>query len=398
MRKFFILLILVVLFMPVGFGQTAEVDELQQQITANREKLDELQKRIGDYKNLIATKQAEANTLKRQLLVLDDKVAEYQLDIEANELQLATVGLEIDAISQDISDKDASIAKAKDKVAEIIRQLYITDQRSLIEILVLNRSLSVFFDQVNYLSELQGTLQSNINQLQTLKAGLEVKQQDLSNKKIELLDIQAELETNQSLVLATRDTKSALVTQTRQSESRYQDLLAQSVAEQTQADTDIKRLENDLRQKLAQRKNQPIDQFGDATLIWPVSPTRGITTYFYDPSYPFRRYFEHPGIDIRAGQGSPIKAAASGVVGRARDAGMGYSYILLIHADGFSTVYGHVSRIDVSDGDFVTKGQIIGAVGGTPGTRGAGSLTTGPHLHLEVRLNGLPVDPLLYLP
>src|SRR3989338_1869546 len=107
MKKVLILLILLTFLIPVSFGKTAEVDELQEKITVNKEKLDTLQKKIDDYKNLIATKQAEANTLKRQLLVLDDKVAQYQLDIEANQLQLATIGLEIDAISQDISDKDA---------------------------------------------------------------------------------------------------------------------------------------------------------------------------------------------------------------------------------------------------------------------------------------------------
>ena len=185
MRALIVSLIILSLLIPAASGRMAEVNELQDKIASNKARLDDLQKQIEDYKNLIATKQAEVNSLRRQLLVLDDKIAKYQLDIAANELQLATVGLEITSISEEIDAKDKNINNAKDKVAEIIRQLYISDQRSLVEILVLHKSLSVFFDQLNYLSELQGTLQSNINQLQTLKAELEVKQQDLSNKKIE---------------------------------------------------------------------------------------------------------------------------------------------------------------------------------------------------------------------
>jgi murein DD-endopeptidase MepM/ murein hydrolase activator NlpD len=71
---------------------------------------------------------------------------------------------------------------------------------------------------------------------------------------------------------------------------------------------------------------------------------------------------------------------------------------MIVHADGLSSVYGHVNQISVENEQFVTKGQVIGYSGGMPGTRGAGPLSTGPHLHLEIRLNGVPVDPLNYLP
>src|SRR6185436_7514323 len=134
MKKILILLTIALALLPGVVVRSAEVEQLNQQISANRERLDKLQKQIDDYKNLIATKQAEVNSLKRQLIVLDDKVAQFELDIEANSLKLETVGLEIDAISQEINTKDQSIEGAKGKVAEVLRQLYMSDQRSLIEI------------------------------------------------------------------------------------------------------------------------------------------------------------------------------------------------------------------------------------------------------------------------
>jgi murein DD-endopeptidase MepM/ murein hydrolase activator NlpD len=76
----------------------------------------------------------------------------------------------------------------------------------------------------------------------------------------------------------------------------------------------------------------------------------------------------------------------------------GYSYILIVHRDGYATLYGHLSSFLVATGDQVKKGQVIGLSGATPGTHGAGPMTTGPHLHFEVIKNGKHIDPLSVLP
>jgi len=132
-----------------------------------------------------------------------------------------------------------------------------------------------------------------------------------------------------------------------------------------------------------------------AEFIWPIS---GKVTYgFHDPDYPFRHLFEHTGIDIKASQGTKVKVAADGVVMSAVDAGYGYSYITIRHSSNLRTIYGHMSRIDVAVGDIVKQGDFIGRSGGEIGAPGSGPYTTGPHLHFEVRLNGIPVDPMDYL-
>ena len=132
------------------------------------------------------------------------------------------------------------------------------------------------------------------------------------------------------------------------------------------------------------------------TFIWPVHGA--ITAGFYEPSY--KRYFgvPHKAIDIRQSQGSPVRAAADGIVFHVQHGGAyGYSYVLVGHRNGYATLYGHLYDIYVSKGQKVKQGGTIGLSGATPGTRGAGPMTTGPHLHFEVIRDGVHMNPLSVL-
>ena len=133
------------------------------------------------------------------------------------------------------------------------------------------------------------------------------------------------------------------------------------------------------------------------TFRWPA--IGAVSAGFLDAAY--QRFFgvPHHGMDIKVGQGSPVFAAADGIVFLARDGGRtGFSYILIGHRDGYATLYGHLSQFAVSTGDEVYGGQMIGLSGGAPGTHGAGPMTTGSHLHFEMMRNGQHIDPKLVLP
>jgi murein DD-endopeptidase MepM/ murein hydrolase activator NlpD len=102
----------------------------------------------------------------------------------------------------------------------------------------------------------------------------------------------------------------------------------------------------------------------------------------------------HEGIDLWAPVGTQVLACRSGVVLRAtRNRGMG-KYIILRHRSGITTIYGHLSEIYVKQNDVVRQGKVIGAVGKTGN---ANFRDIQPHLHFEVRQEGLPQDPMTYL-
>jgi murein DD-endopeptidase MepM/ murein hydrolase activator NlpD len=131
----------------------------------------------------------------------------------------------------------------------------------------------------------------------------------------------------------------------------------------------------------------PIDTgpIGNGVFVWPTTETR-ISGYEYNPPI-------HWGIDIGGKIGNPIFALEAGVVVYAGENDWGYGILVIIdHGDGWQTLYGHLSALNVQCGDYITQGgQVIGYMGST-------GKSSGPHLHFEMSLNGNRANPHRYFP
>ena len=126
---------------------------------------------------------------------------------------------------------------------------------------------------------------------------------------------------------------------------------------------------------------------GNGWLLWPTASRRISGWTFHDPRNP-----PHSGLDIGLVTGNPIYAADNGVIAYAGWNDWGYGYLLVLdHGNGYHTYYGHLSAIWVVCGQSVSQGTAIGAGGST-------GRSSGPHLHFEVRYDGIPQDPAYYLP
>lgn len=406
-----LILVLMVSFATANFfiasayaqNQPAEdenLSRLNDEISDKRSEVSTLQKEIDAYKEQIAVKQKEARTLGNQIALLDNELAKINLDIEATELKIEQTKLEIQSLNIQIKNLEEKISNQKQKIAQYIRLIHKNDQVSYLEILLKNHAFSDFYDQLKYTEQINGNLKDTLDKLKGDKAGFEIQRSNLEEKVVEEDKLKDELQQKKDELDEKTSAHEILLVQAKLTERQYKNFQYQLQLEQQQINSDIVTLEQQIRQQLEQRETKErFRGFGPARLTWPVDPGRGISAYFHDPSYPFRNVFEHPAIDIRAYQGTKIVAAESGYVGRVVFRGnTSYAYVMIIHNDGLSTVYGHISAVYVNENEFVTKGQVIAASGGAPGSLGAGNLTTGPHLHFETRLNGIPVNPLEYLP
>lgn len=383
----------------LGATQTtgnAEIDALNQSIIQKKAELEEMNKQQEKYRQQIKQKQAERSTLENQLDIIKTHTAETELSLAQTKIDIETTNLEIQKVNLEIAEHDKKIGDQKGNLGSALKLLSQEDNKSQLEILLLNNYLTDYINQITYLENINDKISDNLSDLRFSKEQLKDSQEKLTANSEKLATLKAELESRHVTLASEQDTKNFLLDQTKNSEAEYQSLLAEAKQEQLSASADVSNLEKTLRDKINKLGKDGV-KLVNTGFIWPI-PSHTITAFFHDPSYPFRTIFEHPAIDIRSPQGTPIRAVASGYVGRAKDGGLGYSYIMLLHADNLSTVYGHVSKIYVKEDEYVSQGQIIGLSGAMPGTPGAGPLTTGPHLHLEVRLNGIPVDPLGYLP
>ncbi len=397
-----LLIILAILFSLATFSfalvktSSADViDDLRAAVEKKRKDLESINKKIESYKKKIEEQRAQASTLQGQIKAIDQDIREVELEIEKTQVELDTTGAQIEEVSTQIDIKEKEIAYQKEVLGEFIRLLNDYDQVSAIETLFQYNSFSEFVDQIRYVQTLQQKGQETLDKIQQIKIELENRQKILEDYKSDLDKLQSKQLSQERALSEQKQGKVKILEETKEKEKIYQNLLAAAKKEYFAAQSSIKSLEAKIRQEL---EKQGVDLGHVGAMSWPIDPSLGISCEFRCSGYPYEAIIgPHSGIDIRAPQGTPIKAPADGVIGKNHDGGMGYSYIILIHGDNLTSVFGHVSGFAVPEGQKVKRGQVVGYSGGTPGTAGAGYLTTGPHLHWEVRLNGNPVNPRNYL-
>lgn len=373
-----------------------EIAKLQDEIRAKKEETAKLEEKIDTVKKSIERKRVEALSLQNQMSILEERLEAVRLDVQSTRVELETVQLELKELQLEIDEKNKQIARHKNILSELIRTIQRESDRNYLELLLSNHSFSEFFSEVQYLEEVYQDVGAQARTLRLTKEELQTKEGKLTEKEQSLEKLEEALAIKQQEVGEQRTYKEKLLKETKDNETTFQGMLADLRRQAQIIENEIQSIERKIRAKLEGSDKLPAG--GDTVMSWPA-PSQYITAYFHDPDYPFRNIFEHAGIDIKAGQGTAIRATAPGYVARAKRCSESwcYSYVMIIHGDGLSTVYGHLSQVATSEDQFVARGDIIGYSGGIPGTAGAGPFVTGPHLHFETRLNGIPVNPLDYL-
>lgn len=370
-------------------GTTEE--EYREQISDLQDKQNQIQEEMKDYNNKIASIKDDKKKQQALANTIDEKISITEKAIEAGLEKITLISGYIDTKSDEIAAKEEDIEYTLQLFRDRVRAIYMTggysDTANSLIMLLSSRSISEFLTRSEYLERiakhdklLVAGLREELAALEEEKAALEAEKAVLEEEKAALEKEQTELEKQ---LKEAKNSIHDLSAMQKEYEANYQELSA--LQKQIQAELlDI--------YKNLQTSNEA---YVGGEMMWPVPGYSTISSYY---GWRFNNTDFHTGMDITGSgvHGAPVVAANTGTVVFTKNCPYnGYSYgygtyIIVDHGGGITTLYAHLSAINVSVGDIVVMGQQIGKVGNT-------GWSTGAHLHFEVRENGKHVNPLPYV-
>ncbi len=410
------------------------LERIKLEISSGESDLLSVNRQIEETEGQIDSTLEKIDTLQQQLDNLDRQIKASQKIIANVEAQIDLKESEIETMQYQIEQKKIEISFQKQMIAEYLKVIF-RDQAEFntlgkegadlntLKLLLSDETTSEKLRSIRYSEVLEEQGRTIFEKLGELIEEQETNQKILEIKKFTLIQFHQKLTEEKNDLEFKKKAKESLIEQTRGEEEIYRQLLARSKAQQEDVLLEIDTLRKNLiyvqdRIKELGDKFNPEDyasllnvgnnkklleyltyglEGAEFSPAWPVNPVRGITAYYHEASYARLFGMQHNAVDVRAAQETPVKVAAEGIVYKAVDNGFGYSYVMVAHAGGFMTLYGHISKILVNEGDMLSQGDIIGLSGGIPGSKGAGVYTTGAHLHFEIIKDGSYEDPLNYL-
>jgi murein DD-endopeptidase MepM/ murein hydrolase activator NlpD len=376
------------------------------------------QQLINDVRNKLGDSLANALRVQTSLSATLDQNTQAQ---DALSSQLDTTTADIAQLDSDISDQDqqisdtrSSIADSRAKLSALARALdrqpasvlqWAFQSGSLRDLLVGAADLMAAGQRASELKTQLNKDLTTLQQAQDQKKNDRAKKAELEAQQTaaltQLQDLQSqEQAASDALNTSIQNVQDEIGNADTQDPALAQRIAAQLIAEQVRLIAAIEQGAWTQAAVWSQANSDQLPTFGPSSgaghiFTWPIANFTitqpfGPTDFALEPPFAGYPHF-HTGIDLAAPYGTTVWAGAPGVVAAVGSGNTGYgNYVVIEHGGGMSTLYGHLATSLVKVGDHVTQGQPIGLEGST-------GASTGPHLHFEVRVNSVPVNPLAYL-
>jgi len=366
-------------------------DTVCKQLQDAKQSQADVNRRLQDIQQSLADTQQKAHETLAYINELNGRIAAQLAAIAQTQAKQRETERQIRLTEAEIARQEAHLQVRQELLAQRVRAMDKHGSVNYLELVATSHSFTELVDRVMLMQDivrsdqrLVDALRQQRDQIKRLREALEQEHEQEAALLRQQQDQEAQLE-------RTKETQ-------QQAYDYYQQLESKFDAQRQALEAEKARIDALVNQLQAQYEAQARDLGGGSgRFAWPergpITQPFGCTDLLFEPYDPAcaTRHF-HTGIDIGAASGTPIAAADAGVVSYVNWGwGGGYgNYVLITHGNGYTTLYAHLSAIDVSAGQAVRRGESIGAEGST-------GLSTGPHLHFEVRYNGTYQNPLSYL-
>ncbi len=364
-------------------------DSIEKQLQQQEQQYDELRKKIvGTRQKIVESRKKEKNVV-RQIDVINKKIDDTQKKVDIVVKDIKLVEGNINVLNSQISAIKKRIAECENYLRKRFVSMYKYGRFSEYSALLSSEGVQTAMDNMYLLGKIAKQDQYIILELSEQKQRLGDKQTALGRQKGILKEKNNELNVQHAQLKTAVGEKQIALQQIQKEKEAY-------IAQQREFEKAARELQGTINKLLAAKraknkssKKTSVVYYKGGKIAWPVQGS--ITSSYGIRVHPvFKTKTKHSGIDIAASTGTPIGAASAGEVLYAGSM-RGYGNVVIIdHGNNLTTVYGHMSKMSCSENQKVAKGSIIGYVGMT-------GITTGPHLHFEVRVNGNTVDPMSYL-
>lgn len=392
-----------------------EYNQLEQQIAANKKKLNAIASDMENQQAYIDTLNAQVEATQKQADVLQERIGLLNSDISSLNRQIESLNTKITQTQAKADDQQKQIEETFELLKKRMRAMYMSSGGTQLEFLLEAGDFETFLTRTELLrgvakhdTELANQLSEELEEFNKLiksmeadKASLQTQQETLVARKKDVQASAQQLSAKEDEINENVQKTNSYIQQLDKNSSAYRSQMKKLQADRDEIDAKIAAY---IREHASSSGNSGSSSNSGGSpssasssqgttskyLLWPLPGFHQITSYFGPRD--LAGYTYHYGIDISGSgvYGHDIVAAESGTVLLAQTDKSWGKFILIDHGNGMLTRYAHCSKLLVSQGDKVTRGQVIAKVGDTGNV-------TGPHLHFEVYEGDQRYNPLNYL-
>ena len=355
-------------------------------IAASQKELDAVNDQIEDKKDELEDVKSEKSQAMAEVEKISSQIADYQAQIDELDNQINDLNTKITDAENKINEQQSEYEKQEKLLEERLVVIQEAGDTTYLDMLLTSKSITDFISNYYLASELAEAdtqllenIQKQKEEIESAKAELETSKRDLDTKKASKQSVATQLQ-------SAKNEKNAKVAELSEDEKSLQAEIDELQAHEASIKADMEKMKNEF----DKNNNNSTSSFGFG---WPVSNNRIGTGYGVSGKYWSSGY--HTGVDFPVGSGTPVYAVGDGQVFDTGYNSAYGNYVEIYHGNNVYSFYAHASKVNVSKGQKVTKGQQIMLSGATGNV-------TGAHLHFEIRSPGYGysscVNPMNYLP